>query len=436
MAKASSFDSVAKRARLAPAKNPVWQGVSGGRGGVSLGYRKPARGPGTWVVKLVLDGKRIEQRLAQADDAGSGLDAISYPAAVTAAIEWAREHVRRLDAAGEGEPEAVPTVQAAVEAYSTARAARAPKAGRDAEQRLRKHVLADAAFADLPLAELTAGTILAWRRRLAANLQPTTVNRLLNDLRAALNAAAEHHRRMLPAAIGAEIRAGTKAISAGSSARKQVLADADIRRLVEAAFAVDETGDFGRLVLVMAATGARHSQVARITVGDVQVARGRIMVPPSNKGRAGKRPTPIAVPVGADVLERLQPAIAGRRGQELLLLHWRHRQTGPAAWERVDRGPWATASAALRQWGRARDQAGVAADTVMLCLRHSSIVRALSAGVPVRLVAALHDTSVQMIEDHYSAYIVEATEEIARRAVTPLAPADVVTLRPVDEAAA
>ncbi len=72
----------------------------------------------------------------------------------------------------------------------------------------------------------------------------------------------------------------------------------------------------------------------------------------------------------------------------------------------------------------------------MLCLRHSSIVRALSAGVPVRLVAALHDTSVQMIEDHYSAYIVEATEEIARRAVTPLAPSTVAALRSVDEVAA
>jgi hypothetical protein len=72
----------------------------------------------------------------------------------------------------------------------------------------------------------------------------------------------------------------------------------------------------------------------------------------------------------------------------------------------------------------------------MLCLRHSSIVRALSAGVPVRLVAALHDTSVQMIEQHYSAYIVDATEEIARRAVTPLAPIEVSHLRAASVAAA
>jgi integrase len=436
MAKPSSFDSVAKRVRLPPAKNPRWQGVSGGRGGVSLGYRKPARGPGAWIVKLVIDGRRAEQRLAQADDPGSDPDALSYPTAVTAAIDWARAQVRRLDGEGEGGDTEVPSVRTAVEAYVAARSARAPAAGRDAEKRLGKHVLSDQVFADTHLAKLNAGTVRAWRQRLSGELQPTTVNRLLNDLRAALNAAAEHHRRVLPATLAAEIRAGTKANSAGSSARKQVLPDAEIRRLVDAAFVVDDTGDFGRLVLVMAATGARHSQVARITVGDVQAARGRIMVPPSNKGRAGKRPTPIAVPVGADVIEQLQVALAGRRGHEPLLLHWRHRQVGPVTWERVDRGPWATASAALRQWDRARTRAEAPPGTVMLCLRHSSIVRALSAGVPVRLVAALHDTSVQMIEDHYSAYIVEATEEIARRAVTPLAPGGIVTLRSIDGAAA
>jgi hypothetical protein len=34
------------------------------------------------------------------------------------------------------------------------------------------------------------------------------------------------------------------------------------------------------------------------------------------------------------------------------------------------------------------------------------------AGLPVRLVAALLDTSVKMIEQHYAAYIVDATEDL------------------------
>ena len=38
-------------------------------------------------------------------------------------------------------------------------------------------------------------------------------------------------------------------------------------------------------------------------------------------------------------------------------------------------------------------------------LRHTSIVRQLLGGVPTRVVAAGHDTSVAMIERHYSTHI-------------------------------
>jgi hypothetical protein len=52
--------------------------------------------------------------------------------------------------------------------------------------------------------------------------------------------------------------------------------------------------------------------------------------------------------------------------------------------------------------------------------RHSSIVRGIRANLPIRLVAALHDTSVTMIEPHYSRWITEGLEEIAARAVVPM----------------
>jgi hypothetical protein len=45
-------------------------------------------------------------------------------------------------------------------------------------------------------------------------------------------------------------------------------------------------------------------------------------------------------------------------------------------------------------------------------LRHSSIVRGLRANLPIRLVAALHDTSVVMIERHYGRYIADGLEEL------------------------
>lgn len=59
-------------------------------------------------------------------------------------------------------------------------------------------------------------------------------------------------------------------------------------------------------------------------------------------------------------------------------------------------------------------------EAVPYCFRHSSIVRMLRQNVNVRLVVALHDTSVAMIEKHYAAYIVDALEDIARSAIVPL----------------
>jgi hypothetical protein len=50
-------------------------------------------------------------------------------------------------------------------------------------------------------------------------------------------------------------------------------------------------------------------------------------------------------------------------------------------------------------------------------LRHSSIVRALLCSVPARVVAATHDTSVKMIEKHYSRYITEYSDDHARAAL-------------------
>ena len=294
-------------------------------------------------------------------------------------------------------------------------------------------------FAATELRKITAGDFERWRKDLTRRvrppkarqtqqaqkspaprpLSPATVNRLLNDLRAALNAAVKKHRRALPAHVAVEIRIGTRPLPSAAEARRQILFDADVRRAIDAAYFVDD-GDFGRLVLLLAATGARFSQIAALTVADVQAEQLRVMIPASKKGRSAKAVSRIAVPIGTDVLERLRPALAGRRGHEPLLEHWIKKQTGPFQWERSRRDAWKSASEADRLWTRAVKAAELPADTVDYALRHSSIVRGLRAGLPVRLVAALHDTSTAMIEKHYAAFIVDATEELARRAVTHL----------------
>ncbi len=144
----------------------------------------------------------------------------------------------------------------------------------------------------------------------------------------------------------------------------------------------------------------------------------------------------MAIPLPPDVLARLRPLVAGRRGHERLLLRWHHRQeAGDKAmgklptWVRTERRPWATASELARPWRAALKAAELPADLVPYSLRHSSIVRGLRAGLPVRLVAAAHDTSVAMIEKHYGAFIVDAAEDLLRRAAVPLAPPAAVEVR-------
>lgn len=53
----------------------------------------------------------------------------------------------------------------------------------------------------------------------------------------------------------------------------------------------------------------------------------------------------------------------------------------------------------------------------MYALRHSNIVRHLLAGVPVRLVATAHDTSVVMNEKTYSHHIDDHADALVRGAL-------------------
>jgi site-specific recombinase XerD len=103
-------------------------------------------------------------------------------------------------------------------------------------------------------------------------------------------------------------------------------------------------------------------------------------------------------------------------------------------WIKASRGPWLNPSELSRPWKVIRLRAELSADVVPYSLRHSSIVRALREGLPVRFVAAQHDTSSAMIEKHYAAYIVDALDAMAARAVVPLLTAPLSMLKQVDAA--
>ena len=66
----------------------------------------------------------------------------------------------------------------------------------------------------------------------------------------------------------------------------------------------------------------------------------------------------------------------------------------------------------------AAKRAGI--DCTIYALRHSSVVRSILAGVPLRVIADLHDTSTATIERTYSAYISHHADEVARKGLLTL----------------
>jgi integrase len=78
--------------------------------------------------------------------------------------------------------------------------------------------------------------------------------------------------------------------------------------------------------------------------------------------------------------------------------------------------PWAK-SDHDRPFERARKAAGLPDDVSAYALRHSHITAQLLRGLPVQLVARLHDTSAAQIEKHYAAQIAGFGDERVREAM-------------------
>jgi integrase len=442
MAVAKTLKETPITTRNARARLPAglhWRGIDPE---THLGYRKGKRGGG-WLVRWRHGAGYRQAPIGTADDA-IGTGTLDYNAAIRAARAKVEAAHAEAKAKADGP---LLTIRSAIESYIAARNARhSRRVGRavrsDADHRLAHYVLGQnargrqeaipaAPLAAVPLHGLKESDLLTWRTNLPAELKETTKQRLINDLRAALNAAHAANRKRLDAAFATVVKHGLKAVRADDdddipiARENQVLGDAQVAHVLRATREIDAEeqweGDLFRLIVVLAATGARFSQVARMRVGDVQRAQSRIIVPVSRKGKGRKNGT-TAVPVGRDVLDALLPAVTGRRSDAMLLERWRHKQRpGSIEWHRDARDGWRNASEIVRPWSAIRQRAGMP-ELIPYALRHSSIVRGIRANLPIRLVAALHDTSVEMIEQHYAKWIVDGLDDLAARAVVPLVP--------------
>lgn len=385
----ANLEDRTNRLRLAIARKPVFARIGPG---VSVGYRRNATA-GTWVVRAA-DGKggAWTKAVGTADDydAADGSRVLDF----WQAQDRARS-IARVGRGGEGDDGKPLTVGAALDRYAADLQARGGDHGN--VLRVRGHISAHLALR--PVTLLSGAELGRWRNVLAKGMAAASVNRVVTVLRAALNLAADGDERISNRSAW---DIGLKAIPDATESRNVVLSDDGVRAVVEAAAQI--SAEFRMLIEVAAITGARFSQLAALQVRDLK--SDQLFMPTSRKGRGQKKITRRQVPISRELSARLSSLAKGGPTNPLL--------TKPSG------EPWKKSDQA-RPFRIVARHAGFDPSTVTLnCLRHSSITRAIKAGVPIRIVAALHDTSVAMIEKTYSAHIDQHVDSIARPALLDL----------------
>jgi len=414
--KTSTLAKKAERLALEPRRNPYFESLGGG---ASIGYRRTA-GAGTWVARRSDGaGGKAEKALGLADDyaPADGVKVLSWPMAQAAALAYD-------PTAGKASDTAAPpvTVSLVLERYAADIRTRGGDVGN--ATRLRHHLPEN--VLNKAVTSLTVTDLRGWRDGLVKTLAPSSVNRTSTVLKAALNSAADADQGVTITSR-APWEIGLKTLADAEESRNVVIPDSEIAKIVGAAYG--QSHGFGMLVEVLAVTGSRYSQVAALTVGDLLDSNGepRLMVPTSKKGKGTKRVLRRPVPVPKSLTKKLREAAGDRPDGAPLLVH----STGDA-WAHAEQArPFrAAVLAAGLDMGAIHPFALEEMTTYML--RHSSIVRDLLRNVPVRLVAAKHDTSVSQIERTYSKYISDHADGISRGAMVDLG--EIVTIPPVSTA--
>jgi integrase len=379
------------RLRLPGRKEPYWQKLERG---LSVGYHRPLKGgAGTWWARVLLEGRYSIQALATADDhiGADGEAVLSWSQAQGASRAWAVGQTA-------GGPYTV--ADACRDYVADLRARRGYPASREADGRLRKHLLPK--LGERRFADLTEADLRGWRNGLVTDAEDREAIRRSRD-------TANRVRAIAWAAFNLAFNTGKVTDDRAwrrvgpfedvGVARKIFLSDADQQRLVDAC----EPG-LRELAIGLAETGARLKELTDARVRDLDLERATVTVA-SNKGRRGKtRARDIHLPTGA--LALLRRLASGKKPDEHLFT----TATGT---------PW-TKSLHTRRVAAAVKKAGLDPDTTFYSLRHSYISRALKVGVPTKAVALQCGTSIHMIEKHYGKFIATDLAEYAQRAAPKL----------------
>jgi integrase len=348
--------------------------------GIFLCYRRNS-GPGTWSVEA-----GWLKRFAIADDFETANDKSVL------SFFQAQKHALRLVRGSEGDDDRPITVDEALTAFKTDLAARGSNEYNAVS--VRNHL--SPAMRSKVVALLSEAELSAWRDGLVTGgLKLSSANRLGKSFKACLALAARRDARI---GNSNAWKNGLKPLRAkGSNAPPRdnyYLADSAVLAIVRECHRDDP--DFGALIEVMAVTGTRESQALKLWPDDVQdSATPRLLMPCSAKGR-NRDPERRALPIPPKLAQTLRArAMARGRGHPLF-----DRITRLSVRFRV----------VLKRLGL--DQT-----LTPYTLRHSSIIRQIRNGVPLRVIAFNHDTSTIEIERTYGRYLGGATDDLTRAAL-------------------
>jgi hypothetical protein len=397
--RSSKLEHRSARLRLARRKKPYPVPIMRG---VHLLYRRN-KTAGSFSVRVCRDGEDWIESLGLADDydEADGKNVLTYWQAQDLARERARVGKLTNDL----------SIKARVERYRTNLETR----GKDTRNasRVLFHLANTKLGSKLLTAPSLSDDLSEFRDQLVAKgLKSATIDRINRAFKAALNLAAESDERI----TRRPWRTALKAIGEDEAgARNVILDEADRRTLRGAAYR--DSHEFGLLIDVLDETGARPSQVVRLTAEDVQddfsdrrtgKRQPRLMMPVSRKGSRKKARARTPVPITPELADRLK----SRSGVLL-------KQADGTSWAHINLSHYFAGAMEGVTFNNP-------SKVTMYALRHTSIVRMLLANVPVRVVAALHDTSVVMIERNYSKYIADHADELARATLPK--PTEIVSL--------
>lgn len=393
------------RETLKPSRKPYYRLIERG---IHLGYRKPRRGPGAWVVRRYIGGDRYTVRNITTND-GHPIFADDHEDANGGTVldfwqaqDAARAHKNQL--AGNAGPYTLATAMRDYFEFLE-NEGRGAHTIRDARYRAKAFILPK--IGDIELPALTADKLRRWRNDLvrtaprlrtrkgeaqkhrevasddARRARRSSANRTWTILRAALNHAFENGK----AASDLAWRK-VKPFKNVDAARPRYLSIAEAKRLINAS-----EPDFRLLVQAALQTGARYSELARLTVSDFNPDVGTVQI---QQSKSGKPRHIVLTDEGAAFFKQLS---AGRAGDETML-----RKADGSTWEM---------SHQLRPMADAVTRAKIKPTISFHGLRHTWASHAMMNGMPLMVVARnLGHVDTRMVEKHYGhlapSYVAEA----------------------------